>query len=206
MFIIITSRPEFLIHVELTQHQKKYSYFILVYPKFPWVFDLPFSVYNHSVEKSLLEGLHLRKNRHFLKGDFYSLCVSQKVLISLTFFCFLSTNCFSVVPLQLKYSAAHLYSWHYRWRSCASVFVSLSYLYYCCCIILSRIALYCWQNNSYLGVIHLLYYLKWSSGTKSPYCFFSPRLTTKPCLLYYIYSLSQTNHVAKSYCTSLTVL
>ena len=95
----------------------------------------------------------------------------KKYWFPLLFFCFLSTNCFSVVPLQLKYSAAHLYSWHYRWRSCASVFVSLSYLYYCCCIILSRIALYCWQDNSYLGVIHLLYYLKWSSGTKSPTVF-----------------------------------
>ena len=205
MFIIITSRPEFLIHVELTQ--KNIFVFYTCLPKVPLSFWFAFFCLHHSVEKSLLEGLHLRKNRHFFKGDFYSLCVSQKVLISLTFFLLFVHQLLFSCPITVKIQCCTLVLVTLPMEKlCVCICLSLSYLYYCCCIILSRIALYCWQNNSYLGVIHLLYYLKWSSGTKSPYCFFSPRLTTKPCLLYYIYSLSQTNHVAKSYCTSLTVL
>ena len=100
----------------------------------------------------------------WLLEKYYWFCVTFSV------FCFffllfpLSTNCFSVVPLQLKMQSTLVLVTLPMKKLCLYLSLSLfSVYYYCCCIIPSRIA-----GKTSVFRCNPLLYLKWSLGTNPP--------------------------------------
>lgn len=128
----------------------------------------------------------------WLLEKYYWFCVTFSV------FCFfllfpLSTNCFSVVPLQLKMQSTLVLVTLPMKKLCLYLSLSLYSLYTITVVVLFLVELL--AKHPYLGVIHCC---TWNDHWAQIPLFFSSTTTTISSVPYSL-SLRLTNHVAKSY-------